>query len=179
MKTLTRRPSAQVMQGSDFNALLELIMTMRIGFGTGFTATKTSAGTFVSRSEPVQNTPRVLYSGCINGLFPAQITGSTADGDNRWSYTFKEVAKSGTGYTDWTATDISGNARNLVEVGNSATGVQGNGVDVDGEDFPEGFEIQPCPTGTYVLMYRMLPNVDEPVAEYWFGYENGIDGTCD
>ena len=117
--------------------------------------------------------------------FLAEITGFGADGTNRWKYSWKEVVKTSTGHGGgaWTFGTRSGTtatdpARNFVEVMNSGTGVQGNGVDLSGADFPAGFSIQPVPAER--ILVRMMPVVvvGAGVIEYWFSYENGIDGTC-
>jgi len=113
--------------------------------------------------------------------FWARITGSTADGDNRWTYSWEEVAKTGAGYGGWGALDDgrtgADNAYNSIEDMNAATGVQGNGVDVahlDTDDYT--FALQPCPTDAVVWMREVKVDGD---AEYWFAYENGVDGGCD
>jgi len=122
--------------------------------------------------------------------FWAKITGN-ADADdpvqNRWHYSWEEVHKTTAGYDGWatvsdgrSGTTTVDQAYNLVEDMNTAADdssptMQGNGVDVDGEDFPEGFEVQPCATGVFVKIYEV--SVSDTV-EYWFSYENGIDGTC-
>ena len=115
--------------------------------------------------------------------FYGRITGSAGDGDNRWSYTFVEVAKTVAGYGGWTtlAGGRTGTARNFVEDMNAAAGVQGNGVDVanlDTADFT--FTLQPCPAGVIVHVRTVFFIAAETAyLEYWFAYENGVDGSCD
>lgn len=111
--------------------------------------------------------------------FFARITGSSDYADNIWAYTFERVTKGSEAHSPgaWLTGDLTGTAYNTIESINGAIGVQGNGVDVDGADFPIGFSIQPCPTGNIVVMKRVELSTDQ--FEYWFSYENGVDGTCD
>ena len=106
---------------------------------------------------------------------------------NRWFYAWAEVQKSAAGYDGWTAvsggrsgTTTSGPAYNFVEDMNTAADassptIQGNGVDIDGAAFPSTFDIEACPSGVIVPMYMVSGSAGP---EYWFSYENGIDGTC-
>jgi len=109
--------------------------------------------------------------------FWAKITGRTSLGSNRWSYTFANVTKGGSvGYGGtWTNGSTAGTAYNSIEQINNGAGIEGNGVDVDGTDFPSGFSIQPVPTNSIV---RIFETANGGTTEYWFSYENGIDGTC-
>jgi hypothetical protein len=115
--------------------------------------------------------------------FRARIGAATPAGDNQWTYAFVEVEKTAAGYGGWTTLSggRTGSARNTIEDMNSDTGVQGNGVDVANLDTDAfTFEIQPCPAGNVVWMRTVRFMVDdEPTTEYWFDYENGVDGECD
>lgn len=118
--------------------------------------------------------------------FWAQITGwevVDTPAQNRWTYSWKGIYKATAGYDGWSDLDTTGsnNAFNTIENMNTAADatsptVQGNGVDIDGADFPAGFEIQPAPIHVIVAMTPV--QVGETL-EYWFTYENGIDGTCE
>jgi len=123
------------------------------------------------------------------GGFWAKITGSTpADSppQNRWKYAWVEVVKSSAGYGGWaTKTDgrsgtITDNpAYNTVEDVNTGVGghTEGNGVDpahLDTADYT--FEVKPCTTGNIVWMREVKVG---DTTEYWFTYENGVDGSCD
>ena len=117
--------------------------------------------------------------------FWAQITGSSADGTNRWKYSWKRLAdvKASAGYGGWQDADPSEtgnlNARNTLEDMNAATGTQGNGVDVANLDTDEyTFTIQACPSGAKVWM-REVDVEGETDTEFWFLYANGVDGECD
>jgi len=105
----------------------------------------------------------------------AELTGHTLDGDNRWTYSWKEIKKTSTGYDGWS--DISGgltgsdNAYNSFEVINSAFGRQGNGVHID--NLAPGEQIQPCPNGTPVWLREVVTTSDDK--EYWYDYANGVD----
>ena len=114
--------------------------------------------------------------------FPARIGAATADG-YRWTYAFVEVAKTVAGYGGWTTLTggRTGTAYNTIEDMNSASGVQGNGVDRAHLDTAAyTFAIQPCPEGNVVWMRTIRFKVgEEAKVEYWFSYENGVDGECD
>ncbi len=113
--------------------------------------------------------------------FWAEITGATDLGNNRWSYSFKQKYKNGAGYGAWADWDggVTGTAYNSIEDMNSGSGVQGNGVDVANLDTADyTFTLQPAPTGLIVRMAWVWDYSNE-TWEYWFAYENGVDGTCD
>lgn len=114
------------------------------------------------------------------GGFWARVTASTADGTNRWTYTFSEVQKTGAGYTGWSIRSggRTGTARNTFEDINDAAGIQGNGINIDGSAFPDNFDIQPIPAGTIVWVVRVV-RAGSQVAEFWLSYVNAVDGTCD
>lgn len=123
----------------------------------------------------------------------ARITDSAYEGDNKYAYGHEEVYKSDEGYSvlgvssAWTAVaggrsgtsttnPFTSPARNSIEDRNSAAAVLGIGVDPTRVNYgPYRFEMQPCPAGTIVWM-REVP-VGSGV-EYWFSYENGVDGEC-
>jgi hypothetical protein len=113
--------------------------------------------------------------------FWGRITASLADGANRWRYSFVEVEKTVPGYGGWS--QKSGghigavNARNSIEDMNSASGVQGNGVNVANLDTDRyTFTIRPCPSNCIVRMHEVRFG---STTEYWFAYANGVDGSCD
>lgn len=115
--------------------------------------------------------------------FWAEITGHTSDGDNQWTYSWKQVEKTSTGYGEWSAISPSvtgsDNAYNTLEDMNAATGTQGNGVDADSLDTDDfTFTIQPCPTGAIVRLHEVTVS-GETDPEFWFVYANGVDGECD
>ena len=113
------------------------------------------------------------------GGFWAKLTGSSADGTNRWSYSFVEVYKATAGYGGWATKSggKSGTALNTIEDGNSGSGTLGNGVAVSSLDTGDyTFTLQPVPDDVIVWVRE----VDQGgTTEYWFQYENGIDGSCD
>jgi len=128
------------------------------------------------------------------GEFDAKITGhAEADtpAQNRWVYEFVEVEKTAAGYGGYTT--LSGGrhsndeadppilAYNKLEDGNDGEGRECNGTDVDnleGDNYSA--QIEPCPDDTLVTMRTKVFIVDgEPVVEYEFDYENGVDGSCD
>jgi hypothetical protein len=117
--------------------------------------------------------------------FFAKLTGNATDGDNKWKYSWEEVALSAAGYGNWatftnarTGSTSTDPARNFLENMNAATGVQGNGVDVANLDTATAtFTMQPIPTNAIVRM-EIVVAADGTVT-YWFSVPNGTDGTCD
>ena len=116
--------------------------------------------------------------------FWAEITGSAADGTNRFKYAWSEVYKSSAGYGGWatlpggrSGTTTTNPARNTIEDVNGASGTLGNGVAVanlDTDDYT--FTLSAAPSGTIVRMREVAQGSN---TEYWFQYENGVDGGCD
>lgn len=143
----------------------------------------TADGAFVVAGPGESREPPMAAMARPRGFWAALGTG-TSDGDNRWSYPFTERVKTSTGYDGWTdKTDgRSGTARNACEDVNSASGAQGNGVDVgnlDTADFT--FTIQQAPAGSivWIVPVTFTPEGGERTTEYWFWHENGVDGSCD
>ena len=112
--------------------------------------------------------------------FPAKITASATDSTNRWTYSFVEVVKKTAGYGGWSTRTggRTGTARNMFEDMNNGAGIEGNGINVDGTDFPAGFAVQPVPAGTIVMVYRVL-EASAGAQEFWFDFVNAVDGECD
>jgi len=67
-------------------------------------------------------------------------------------------------------------AFNLYECINSEEGVQGNGVDIDGDDFPESMAVMPVPIGSIVRVFTVV--AEDTTLEWWFAHCNAIDGLC-
>lgn len=119
--------------------------------------------------------------------FWAKITGNAADGANRWKYAWSEVEKTVAGYGGWTVladgrtgTTAASPARNTIEDINNDTAetVLGNGVTVSSLDTAEAtFTLKACTTSNIVKMHEVVVVGGTP--EYWFSYENGVDGSCD
>lgn len=110
--------------------------------------------------------------------FTATVGAATQDGANkRWTYPFTEVEKTGAGYGGWTALDggRTGTAYNRIEDINGASGLFGNGV--DSANLTGTFEIQPCPEDVPVEI-TVVHRADDGSDEFWFSYENGVDGAC-
>jgi len=120
--------------------------------------------------------------------FLAKIDGNAADGTNRWKYAWTEVYKSGAGYGGWatlsggrSGTTSTDPARNTIEDMNTGADahIEGNGVDPANLDPAatggDTFEIMPCTAGNIVRVHEVLQGAG---VEYWFSYENGVDGDC-
>ena len=117
-------------------------------------------------------------AGNFDPYFPAKLNGNTDISDNRWSYTWTEVELNITGTYSTKAggrTNTShGVAYNRNESGNTGSGVEGNGVNVD--NLPAGFTMQPIGTNAVVSM-RLETNCSD-VLEPMFEVSNAIDGSC-
>ena len=180
------------MSREEFNAFVSKLERRLVGAsfitgGPGVEVRQIPSGTAISLSGPVlsrlepsedSEDDSVLKAG-----FWARITGvqecfGGTPPCNQWEYGFVRVKKGQMAYEPgaWTTMPFVGVAYNTIEAMNSPMGVQGNGVNVDGVDFPETFDIQPCPVGNIVWI-RLVTN-NQGLREYWFSYESGIDGTC-
>ena len=187
MKHIKGLADNAIVRGKDYNRLLELLLANRVHVnGSGLSLQQTSSGVYLSTTHNKVDTIHGALEppeedSTTSEVFVARIASAVAYVDNIWNYTCLKCHKTGIeGYetggwlADW-ITPLS--CYNLIEYGNSGVGVQGNGVDVDGTDFPATFALQPCPVGTLVLMYTVRRSISENI-EYWFQYESGIDGTC-
>ncbi len=108
--------------------------------------------------------------------FYARLTATSQDGTNkRWRYGFTEVTKTTAGYGGWTdkSGGTVGSGYNLIEDQNSVSGTYGNGVNAS--NLTGTFSIKPAPTGLRVKMSIVSVG---GASEYWFSYENAIDGGC-
>lgn len=123
----------------------------------------------------------------------AQITGATAadsPAQNRWEYAWKSVTR----WTNSNPTQSGGYGQfnvgtqregefgtlyNLAEDMNDGAGVEGMGIDVDGDDFPAGFEVQPIPDDRIVRAYpEVYVSSGKKYTEFWADWNNAVDGTC-
>ena len=120
--------------------------------------------------------------------FWAEITGyevADSPAQNRWNYSWSEVEKTAAGYDGWLT--LAGgrtgayNGYNSIEEDNTGADTEGNGVNVsnlDTEDYT--FTIQPAALSAVVRMHTVGFLVGSAqYTEYWFSYENGVDGSCD
>lgn len=156
-----------------------------------------AVGNSVALSGPVEE--EAAQGGLVGEEgFWAKITDSAEADDpakNRWLYGWEEVEKTVVGYPatpgtvdNWTT--LSGGrsgttgtdpAYNTIENMNNATNahVEGNGVDPENVADVGTFAMMPCTTDNIVWMRPLTFTVDEETyTEYWFSYENGVDGTC-
>lgn len=117
----------------------------------------------------------------ITDQFFAKITAVvTSATSTRWTYSAIKVTKhtQGEGASNWE--EVSGTSHeafNLCEAINSESGLQGNGVDISGADFPAGMSVQPCPEDSIVRVWVIT--ADDATVEWWFAHENAIDGACE
>lgn len=117
---------------------------------------------------------------------------------NRWLYGWssayiladRTVAIDDTGPS---GTTVDNPALNLAEAKNISTGVQGNSINVDGDAYPAGFELQPvggrlsfdsaeavlyATIGAQVLVRMYFDSLADGTVQPTFHYINANDGTC-
>ncbi|MBL0922441.1 MAG: hypothetical protein IBJ10_09985, partial [Phycisphaerales bacterium] len=125
-----------------------------------------------SPAAPTRIEPQRLFARIIGA---APLSGAA----NRWLYEWQEVNlrddRSAVVGSAPRGSAALGPALNLMEAGNSASGVQGNGVDVSG--LPAGMTLRPIGGAAVVALEGPL---GAPGDEYWvFAAVNAIDGECD
>jgi len=110
---------------------------------------------------------------------------------NRWKYAWEEVARtSADAFTNSSDLKRSGTlttdyALNTIEAVNDGTGVHGNSVDIDGADYPAGFEQKPVGAGSGGTPDKEVVVIMSPIVgsdgniSFQFQYENADDGTCE
>jgi hypothetical protein len=126
--------------------------------------------------------------GWVSSAFWASVGSNSADGTNRWKYAFTEVYKSSAGYGGWatlsggrSGSTTTNPGRNTIEDMNTGADahVEGNGVDPANLDpaatGADTFSLMPCTSGNIVQMRQV--DCGQSV-EYWFSYENGVNGDC-
>lgn len=126
------------------------------------------SGVKVRKELPTINEQTSIY---------AQITGSASLGDNRWEYTWEEVrfAAGLPVRTGAVRTSTShGKAYNTMEMLNTASGVQGNGVDI--ANLSGTFEIKPISNKATVQISGPFNDSDTP--RWYFQAVNTVDGAC-
>jgi hypothetical protein len=178
----SRRPLGSWRPGDDlesarFNAMQELILRGQLmSSGKNVRLTGTPGGNTCIAVDPSQQTFTDFY-----GIFA--ISGATQDGsDWRWTYTMVEQEKSAAGYEGWTT--VSGGetitAHNYAEEDNGASGLMGNGVEVDSGGLIPGtaVSIKPIPTAKGVHRVYQVQALSGEV-EYWFRADNAMDGECE
>lgn len=127
---------------------------------------------------------------------------------NRWWYGCEEVHKlapypypddssgdtryDNEGYDNWFATKggYKGRAYNMIENMNDGESIEGHGVDVGQEDYPDGFSVMPIAVGViapaWLVSFSTVPRGGRHNAFYprrhleaWFCIPNVDDGTCE
>lgn len=115
-----------------------------------------------------------------------KVTASASTGVNdangnpvQWTYTVTEVYKQSTGYGGWGVKSGTyvGTAYNSAEEGNDGTGVQMNGVDHDGADYPSTVSMQPLQNNA-ILPGVMIYTADGTPEVWLMPFGLGEDGSC-
>lgn len=105
-----------------------------------------------------------------------KLGGATSIGDNRWSYPFTQMKYQQAGTWAAVPNGLTGTAYNTIEANNSATGVQGCGINVD--QLPAGVSIQPIGAGGIVKITPEI-NCETQAVEHVFQAVNNADGPCE
>lgn len=133
----------------------------------------------------------------VSRFFIARIDEFLPISTNRWAYGFTAMKLDATknlivNEVGPTETAEGNFAINLMECLNTGTGVQGHSVNLDGEDYPAGFELQPIGgrqsfdpgEAGYGTIGKAIPvemwtirDTDGEVV-YVFSVPNADDGTC-
>jgi hypothetical protein len=109
------------------------------------------------------------------------VTASAQIGSNmQWTYTMQPYIKTGAGHGGWVTfgSTISG-VFNLMEYGNGATGLMGNGVTLDGGGVVAGTSLTlgAIPTGKGMHKLEGI-TASSAISEAWFSCPNPLTGTC-
>lgn len=151
-----------------------------------FRASKGAIARIVNAVRAIEGIPRKTAgdpSGRLGGgsrEFWAEIGDATDKADNQWWYDWMEVRRTSTGFEAFDGardSDTCEQAINSVEENNGSSGIQGNGIDHDGADYPAGFELQPIRGNPVRRMY--VDYLADGSAVYTFEASNAEDGTCD
>lgn len=122
------------------------------------------------------NTIWVFNAYAAEPFFLVKLGGATAipNYSNRWKYSYTQVVPEREGRYKVPDGAGTGDCYNMVEANNSATGVQGNGIDVD--NLPAGYNLGPIGAGAVVVAYLVI-NCDGNPEIHFEGY-NPVVGTC-
>jgi len=168
----TFRPGQQL-TAEDLNLLVDAInqaMPDLTRGGPGVLIGNHGSGRVVSARD--QSIFRRRKSQASIVTFKAEVTGSTSIAPNRWSYSFAEVKYDTLGTYSTLPGGRTGTAYNDMEAKNTATGVQGCGINVD--NLPPNWTIQPIGPGI-VTMTEEIDCVTLATA-YTFEASNNADG---
>lgn len=110
--------------------------------------------------------------------FWAEVGTATANGTNKWTYEVTEQTQTDSGWEDLTNGRVVSAVLNGAEANNSGSGVQGNGVDLDGQIFTDNadLELQKIQGSPVVWVVRTYHT--DGTAVYAFSMSNAIDGEC-
>lgn len=185
MIKLPKLPANALVHGADVNKIIDaLASSLQIHCGPGLEARFTSSGQYVN----LISTPLDMIRNNAQGdggsgrssssdSFYAEVVDYEVYSVNQWTYSIRRLTKVTGDYTGWTREGKILTAFNTCEDMNSDAGLQGNGVDIDGTAM-SGFDLQPAPVGCIVRIFRQPYTGPPGDVEYWFSYENGIDGEC-
>lgn len=168
---MSRIPTPRLRSLTDTRGVNRLVQSMPEIRGGG--------GTLVSRTSnritvEAETQPYPMFP-----VMPVRIVSSVSVGPNRWEYQVQRVTKRDHGYALLEAfeSDYDGTAYNTLEIGNSGSGVQGNGINVD--DLPTGFTLGPAPSGQFAVpAFVWVTDTSDQTPELWFTYSNPVVGVC-
>lgn len=110
-------------------------------------------------------------------VFDGKIISTASAGDNKWTYTVREQMPTTTGWTDLPG-GREVEATNGYEANNSDSGVQGNGVDLDGQIFTDNGDLGMVPFGGSAVVEVKRRQLSTGEYVYRFFAPNLIDGEC-
>lgn len=154
----------------DINQLKKTVNGLTIHPGGGISVIKNSTGVHIVGQPSVGGSS-------TDNTFWAKIESYDTYATNQWTYSIRKATHISAGYSGWSGissgTSITGTAYNTLEIGNSASGVQGCGINVD--NLPSGFSLQPIGVNS---IHKFYPITVGSGTEWWFSCPNSVDGTC-
>ena len=132
-----------------------------------------------SGSQVMVRTPQQPYP--TFPIFFGSVESSEQISANIWEYQVRQVTKADFGYSPtepYPGGGYVGKAYNMLELGNTEAGVQGNGVNVN--ELPAGFRLGPIPNGPWPHPVHLwsIAVIGGRTIEMWLHYSNPIIGAC-
>lgn len=149
------------------------------GFG-GVNVRKAGKSVYVGGGEKARRSREAKH---VRPRILCRVDGSTLISTGRWWYDLTQVGISGSEIVELTTprtyTFADGNAAlNGLEFPNTDAGIQGNGVDLDGQIFTDNSDLEVVPIGDGSLVeVSLIRNADLTTTPMFF-VPNAIDGEC-
>lgn len=171
-KVPVARPGQKMWTAAQFNALVEAVrLNLNI---TGPSVFADRGGIHIAHKRPKVQVQK----------WPGRVIANADLAPNQWIYSVNEVIKKTLGYGGWEDKQDGRQVQcfNRPEDGNSESGVQGTGINLD--NLTGDFAHQPVPVGSIVEVteVRLPAGPGGPdksaTVEYWIDRMNGVDGRC-